>query len=206
MNVRTDRSLLDEVLAQTRVLALALPEAVRFLPDEALEGLETGPANPRLLDVAERMPEMVELAGNETRALVAAIARARHQLHWEQSYSAGDGFSEDYLARYGFFNLVSDKGPFVSRKVRVSFGFWDRGLFYKDHWHEPEELYVVLAGGARFISEGRGDRDCKPADTVYHASNQRHAIDMAAGPLLVMALWKGNNLFAKSSLSQEAAS
>lgn len=155
---------------------------------------------PFYLPVQARIKECLGLASERSLPLVRAIFSASSCLRWQQSYANEDGFDTNYLHNYGWFNLISPEGPFVSQALRISFGFWGEGLHYKEHWHEPEETYVVLSGGAVFHSEGRPSRSCRADDVVQHDSNQHHAIDMQPGPLLAMAIWRGQNLTRKPNL------
>jgi len=155
---------------------------------------------PSKLPVQARIKACPGLASERSLPVVEAIVNASTCLQWQQSYTTEDGFDTNYLHNYGWFNLISPDGPFVSSSLRISFGLWGEGLHYKEHWHEPEETYVVLAGRAVFHSEGRPSRNCRADDVIQHHSNQRHAIDMHPGPLLAMAIWRGQNLTRKPKL------
>jgi len=137
-----------------------------------------------------------------TQSVVEKIIAAKDVLEWQQSYTEADGFDADYLSRYGWFNLISPEGPYVCDSLRISVGYWGEGLYYTEHWHEPEEYYLVLAGEATFLSEGHPPNKCAPGDIIHHQSNQPHAIDMTPGPLLAMAIWRGGDLVAKSGLPE----
>ncbi len=165
-----------------------------------------GPALRPDLPLAETPPfglpvTTLVLRGDWPDPLAAAVKNAAPLVRWQQSYSKADGFSADYLNRYGWFNLVSSEGHFVADEIRVSIGYWGAGLIYREHWHAPEEIYLVLAGGARFLAEGRAPVDARAGDRIHHRPNQKHAIEMRPGPLLAMAFWKGSALLEKSGLS-----
>jgi hypothetical protein len=187
---------LRHLFAETRK-TVAADETLRAFVGDRL------PATCPMLAVAPKaLPVMALVAGEIwTDPLALAVQKAAPDLVWQQSFTREDGFSADYLNRYGWFNLVSPEGVFRSDEIRVSVGYWGSGLQYREHWHEPEEIYLVLAGAARFHAEGRGARDAKPGDKIHHLSNQKHAIDMEPGPLLAMAFWIGGGLLAKSGLS-----
>ena len=131
--------------------------------------------------------------------VTAALARAADRLHWQQTYTEAQ-VGADYLARYGWFNLVSPDGPFLSDTLRLSVGYWGKGLVYPEHWHEPEETYVVLAGNAVFRSEHSGEVRLHPGDTRHHVSNEKHGMTMDQAPLLAAAVWSGRALTRKSVL------
>ena len=136
-----------------------------------------------------------------TRPLLEAVLAAVPHLHWKQSYTLDDqGFDQYYLDNYAWFNLIAPSGPFVSNDIRVSCGYWGKGLHYPNHWHSPEEIYLTVAGSARYISEGRADIIGGPGATICHYSNQPHSAEMKDSPLLAMAFWRGDELEAKSGL------
>ena len=147
--------------------------------------------------IVERLQGCIPLACDATKDLAKAVADAAPYMSWRQSYTDDDGFNDHYLANYSWFNLIAPSGPFVCDTLRISVGYWEKGLFYPRHWHVPEEIYLVLAGEAKFISEGRSDVLGGAGTTIAHVSNQPHAAEMT-GPLLAMAFWRGDGLEGKS--------
>lgn len=141
----------------------------------------------------------------ETQPVVTAIKHAAGHVAWRQSYTTKDaGFDAAYLRNYGWFNLIAPSGPFVSDTIRLSVGYWGQGLSYPRHWHVPEEIYLVLAGRAVFMSEDRAAVDGGPGTTIAHQSNQPHATRMPDAPLLAAAFWRGDQLEAKSGLENSS--
>ena len=183
------------LLSETRA-AISRDPVLRAFVGTAL------PADLPQIDLpARRLPATALVAaGHWSGPLAKAVVAAAPDLYWQQSYTLEDGFDADYLARYGWFNLVSPDGPYLSETLRISVGFWDSGLFYKEHWHAPEEIYLVLAGHAVFNAEGRDPVRAGPGSLIHHLPNQKHSIQMTPGPLLAMAFWKGEALMAKSGL------
>lgn len=138
--------------------------------------------------------------GGPAQDAVAALVGAIPGLPWQQTYTEADGFSREWLDNYGWVNLISPEGLYQSSEMRLSIGYWGAGQHYNEHSHAPEETYLILAGKARFHSEGRPARDAGPGDTIHHAPHQKHAIDMVPGPLLAAAFWRGEDLLKKSDL------
>lgn len=141
-----------------------------------------------------------QTSAGSTQGAVAALIDAIPNLRWQQTYTEADGFSREWLDNYGWVNLISPEGLYQSSELRLSIGYWGAGQHYDEHSHAPEETYLILAGRARFHSEGRPPRDAGPGDTIHHAAHQRHAIDMVPGPLLAAAFWRGEDLLKKSDL------
>ncbi|UWQ33714.1 hypothetical protein K3555_04110 [Leisingera sp. M527] len=162
-----------------------------------------------LLEVAlHRLPVCGKISALRTRwaqdgpaqDAVAALIDAIPALRWQQTYTEADSFSRDWLDNYGWVNMVSPEGLYQSDEMRLSIGYWGAGQHYGEHSHAPEETYLILAGQARFHSEGRAAQDAGPGDTIHHAPHQKHAIDMVPGPLLAAAFWRGEDLLKKSDL------
>ena len=135
--------------------------------------------------------------------LVDAIIDGAPLFHWIRSYKPDQGVDTDFIDRYAYINLVSPAGPFVSEDTRITIAFWGAGLIYPEHWHEPEEMYAVVAGAARFRAAGRAARDVSVGDFVHHNSSQLHATDMVPGPLLSVVAWKGGALLTPPAMDVE---
>jgi len=199
----TSAYLLNRIVEETRqIVDKSLPDVRSFVGNVLWADFDLNEPECKSLPVVSRLSISDMRPDEMTAPLVEAILAAKDILYWQQSYSVSDGFDDDYLNRYGWFNLISPDGVFVSDDLRVSVGYWGEGLYYKEHWHEPEEIYLVLSGAATFISQGRAPRACSVGDTVFHESNQPHAIDMTPGPLLAMSFWRGNSLLAKPGLPE----
>ncbi len=184
-----------------RLAAAVFPDVAAFMPTGLPnEGdLIDLPAQP--LPILDALAACRPLAIPETAPTIDCIAEHATHFHWRQSYTIEDGFDDRYLASYGWINLVSPIGPFVSEKMRITLGFWGPHLHYREHWHEPEEIYALLAGGARVWSEGSAPRGYAAGDTIVHTANQLHAMHTLNQPLIAFAVWRGRNLMAKPSLA-----
>ena len=182
---------LATLLRQTADLLAATPVLAGFA--DGLTGLPLGPARPKPLPFLPLLADTPPLASKHTRPMVEAICAAAAHLEWRQSYAEAQ-VGADYLARYGWANIAAPDGSFAAQDMRLSVGYWGRGLHYLRHWHEPEETYLVLAGGAVFHTDGRAPVQAGPGTLIHHPSNLPHAMDMAEGPLLALAVWTGNAL------------
>lgn len=157
------------------------------------------------LPAARFLSPSLSLTQSSTHALVALFETEKANLKWEQSYSKADGVvGEDMLAGYGFAEVIGKHGPFVSEKVRAGLGVLGPGINYPPHRHNPEEVYVVLAGSARFQL---GDSDNapsgvrRPADVVHVPSMLTHGFATEQEPLVVLYIWQAGDLREKSSFS-----
>ncbi|MEM7214532.1 MAG: dimethylsulfonioproprionate lyase family protein [Pseudomonadota bacterium] len=160
---------------------------------------------PSTLPAVANIKDLSSSTADATRELFDAVVAAAPHVHWQQSYTTDDhGIDDFYLANYGWFNLIAPSGPFISNDIRVSVGYWGRGLTYPNHWHEPEEIYLTIAGSALYVSHGRMPVRGGPGTTICHYSNQPHSADFDQSPLLAAAFWRGNGLEAKSRFQESS--
>lgn len=186
-----------DYVAGERQLAAFLGGALdAALPYRALE--------PSTLPAVAALPGCPALAGGRTAALTEAVIAAAPELRWRQSYTAEE-VGAGFLANYGWFNLVSPEGPYLSDACRISVGYWGAGLDYPDHAHAPEEIYLVLAGAARFRRAGSAPERVDPGGTYHNPPGVMHGAEMVPGPLLAMAFWTGERLTAKPDLRRGSA-
>ena len=161
-----------------------------------LEKIEVEPqAHPALVHLSELDASVLPLAAPLYKALNDAIPAIR----WQVSYTAADGFDDDYLNNYAWCDVIGPEGVFLSSSYRIGFGYWREGIQYPTHAHEPEEIYLPLAGDGVFTTGDTAPRRCGPGDVVHHTPYLPHSIDMSEGPLLVLFLWHGANLHKKSA-------
>lgn len=192
----------EAVLATTRAAIPQLPELEAFIGRD-LPGAEAYRAHEAIpMPVLGRLPEARAASRPEFLPLIDALIEHGEHLHWIRSYTAEDGVDDYFLDNYAYLNIASEIGPFVWNGPRMMIGLWGPGLIYDEHWHEPEELYATIAGGAVFRSPGRAPRRVGPGDCVHHASNQVHATDMVPGPFLAIVAWRGANLMRRASVGE----
>lgn len=185
------RRLFDKALSETQAMWDKIP---------ALRDFADFPHDPDFVDRAahhvsgsDHFQQNPGATSVETRALVEALANLAPIVEWRHSYSEAET-SADFLARYGWFELIGPSGHFHSQTGRVMFGYWGHGLWYNWHHHPAAELYLVLAGSAWFLAEGRVDRQCFPGETREHAPMQNHAMRTDTHPIFALAVWKGDGL------------
>ncbi len=145
------------------------------------------------------------LGSPDTHPLVTLFNEERTHLKWEQSYTKSDGLvGDDMLAGYGFAEVIGKRGPFVSTRVRSGIGVWGPDIDYPLHRHAAEEVYIVLAGSARFQlgkDAGAGPAMRRAGDVVYVPSMLTHGFHTADEPLVVFYIWQAGDLREKSTFS-----
>lgn len=160
----------------------AWPDDISFTPREA----HLVPAVALLSDDAlEPLPH--------TAPMQRAVQALAPQLEWRHTYTVEE-VGQDFLNRYGWFELIGPTGHFQSSQLRLCISYWGAGLYYPWHAHGPEEMYFVLSGGAEFETEDGGKRWLGPGDTQMHLRHQPHAMTTHDSPILTYVLWRGEGL------------
>jgi len=125
-------------------------------------------------------------------AVIEAFLSVARRLPWRQTRSYLDVLSEEYLANYGYVQLLGPPPSIVDhRSVRVGIGLWGPDLHYPLHEHAAEELYHVLAGEPAFGTEGGDWVHTGPGDAVHHPPWRRHAQRCGSTPTLLLYCWRG---------------
>ncbi len=111
---------------------------------------------------------------------------------WLQNpnYTAA-AMGEDFIANYGYIELVGPKRPFDSSMLLVGFLMLGPGTHYPDHRHAAAETYHVVAGAAEWRREGLGWRVEQPGAAIHHLPNEAHAMRAGTTPLLALYCWSG---------------
>ncbi|SDC44487.1 dimethylsulfonioproprionate lyase family protein [Ruegeria marina] len=178
---------LNHVLAAARALHAAHPDLAGFAPwPDDLEPVECIPVPVP----ATGLVAGFDLPGTPlTQPLIDAIRATVHLARWTRTYSEAE-VGADFLNRYGYYELFGPTGHFHSTRLRGYVAYWGEGLTYDWHRHEAEEIYLVLAGGARFRS-AEDSIETGPGQTRAHVSWQFHAMDTTDRPVLTFVLWRG---------------
>ena len=125
--------------------------------------------------------------------LVRSIIDARNELRWLLTYSE-DQVGADFLARYGWFELLGPTGHFHSENRVMFVGYWGANLRYPWHRHAAEEIYAVIDGRCVFERGGQNAIDAQSGVVSHHAPWQPHALFTRSDPVLTLVLQKGAGL------------
>ncbi len=157
------------------------------------------PVMPTSVPVLRWLPSAVARAPGFAEPLAAALLKSAGALAWRRSYSA-PAVSDDFLDNYGWCELVGLTGEQASDRVACGCLLLGPRTLYPRHRHEAREIYVPLSGTASW-GRGEGDwREVPPGEVIHHASDEPHAMQAAAAPLLALYLWRRSNLDQKSRL------
>ena len=145
------------------------------------------------LDVTRHLAAVERNTGvPEVDAILDEFLRIAPELPWRQTAGYLDTLSADYLANYGYVQLIGPAPSIIEHpSVRVGIGLWGPGLEYPLHEHEAEELYHVLAGAPSFGTEDGCWRPSRPGDAVHNPPWHRHAQRFGPTPTVLLYCWTG---------------
>ncbi len=135
-----------------------------------------------------------------TRPVIDAFLEGVHGFAWDQTYTAED-FGEDFLQRYGWVELVGERGYYYSTKLLISFLVIGPHNTYPPHRHVADENYLPLAGNALCMKGRKNGANYilrPPGSIVHHPSRVWHSVRSDDQPLIVLAFWRWGNLTEKS--------
>jgi len=191
-----------ELLDAVRDFALAHPHpAVQKFRDSMQNwGDDWITIEPTHLPAADFLGEAIANTDQQARALAEPFEQHKSRLHWEQSYIKEDEVVPDaMLEGYAFAEIIGQRGPFVSDRIRAGIGIWGPDIVYPRHQHQAEEVYVVLAGAAEFIIGVAEEARCGAGDVVFVESNTPHGFRTTDQSLVVYYLWQAGDLRQTSS-------
>ena len=111
-------------------------------------------------------------------------------MKWRQIY--GDNQQNRFMDRLGCYAIVGEGGPFASAEMRLFVIYMPSNLYYPWHIHPAEELYLVVSGQAVFKREGCSDESLTEGQSMFHESNQPHAIETFDTPMLSLVAWRNH--------------
>jgi len=122
--------------------------------------------------------------------LISRLAKCADSLSWRE---AGFGKLPKELSKRIFASeLIGPNGFFESTNIRIGLLIQQEKIAYPKHWHDAEELYLILNGNA-YWSVDDNPADLYPPDSfVHHKSCQPHSMTTQAEPLLALWGWTGD--------------
>lgn len=115
------------------------------------------------------------------------------QVTWRETYKDTD-IGDDFLTRFGCYELIGVEGPFASTKMRGFIVYMPAGLYYEWHHHPAEEQYTLLAGAAEFQTLGKDPVMAEPGRSIFHPSNAPHRMATHDLPVLAWVAWRPPHL------------
>lgn len=187
LDLGPDRILWDALLQEVRIAHEGHAELSRFCPfpdDLRPQRVLPFQVPPAALLVNEQ-GLFSDIYPQTRNAFVAAGAVAQ----WRETYKDTD-IGSDFMDRFGCYCLIGDGGAYTSATMAAWVVYMPAGLYYTWHQHPAEEMYLTLAGEATFMREGCEDAVLRAGGTSQHASNQPHAMQTHAHPVLAYVVWR----------------
>jgi hypothetical protein len=162
------------------------------------------PLDPHPLPCLRHLDRFAEIAPAGAKPLARLLADNRAKYRWGQTYTQAD-LGEKFIDNYGWMELFGTRGHFANEDVAAGFLILGPDIFYPDHHHIAEEIYIPLTGGAEWRMGEGGFRVRQAGEVVHHASNVSHAMRTGPEPLLALYIWRGGPLAQKSTVTGTAA-
>ena len=122
--------------------------------------------------------------------LISRLATCADSLSWRE---AGFGkLPKEFSKRIFASELIGPNGLFESTNIRIGLLIQQEKIAYPKHWHDAEELYLVLNGNAYWSVDYDPAVPYRPDSFVQHKSCQPHSMTTQAEPLLALWGWTGD--------------
>jgi hypothetical protein len=131
--------------------------------------------------------------------VVTAVCRAAPSMAWRQTYSVREADGA-FLNNYGWSEILGASGPLIAKRIACGLLLLGPSTHYPRHRHEAEEIYLPLSGTAAWQQGGCVWRDRAPGTLIHHASDEPHAMQTGADPMLALYVWRGANVTQKARL------
>ena len=118
-----------------------------------------------------------------------AFLAAGEMAQWRETYKDTD-IGQDFMDRFACYCLIGEGGAFHSDQMWSWVVYMPPHLYYPWHHHPGEEMYMTLAGEAVFMRHDQPDAILRAGDVSQHASNQPHAMETHAHPVMAYVVWR----------------
>ncbi len=165
--------------------------AVQQVLERLAASQPTDPPRPHVLPATRYWEEGLALAAEVAPgALVSALRAAAPSFHWRQNPNYLDKLDADYLAGYGFNELVGEVAPLRAEAMRLGILLIGPERHYPKHNHPAEEIYLPLTR-ALWWRSGEDWRAVPPGEVIHHAPWREHATKTQDVPLVALYAWLG---------------
>lgn len=177
----------DDLLAATQAAHVSHATLSAFCP--FADDITAGNVVPYDIPAASLMAGDTNLVTEIYPDLRDAFITAGRFARWRETYK-GTKVSDDFINRFACYCLIGEGGAFRSGQMWNWVVYMPRQLYYPWHQHPAEEAYLVIAGEAEFLAEGRPNQTLRPGETSIHASNQPHAMQTHEHPVMALVSWR----------------
>ncbi|MEM8730678.1 MAG: dimethylsulfonioproprionate lyase family protein [Pseudomonadota bacterium] len=179
--------LYDSLLCQSRDAYSAHPDLAAFAPFP--DDIVRCPITPYEALCGNVLRDGLGRVSRFYPDLQAAICAAGSAAIWRETYKGTD-IGDQFLTQFGCYAIIGDAAPFFSHNFRLFVVYMPPGLNYPWHHHPAEEIYLVVSGRAVFRTRNRPDELLHEGHTMFHASNEPHAMETLDDPVLCLVAWR----------------
>ena len=139
------------------------------------------------------LQQETSLQSGQFAALADLIQKTAPDMCWRDIYTpppqAKDKDAYEFSNRLGCYSLIGKNAPYSSDALRLFIVYMPANLHYPWHTHPAEEIYLVISGSAIFKRQHHLDEHLREGQTMFHQSQQPHAILTKDEPLLSLVAW-----------------
>jgi hypothetical protein len=172
-----------------------------FLEDWPAASSKLRLVSPKHLPVLSYLPATLKAAHTNSKQIIQMLVSISSKLAWGQTYTPDD-FGSAFLQRYGWTELIGQRGPVPSNHIACGFLLLGPWIEYPRHSHEAQEVYVPLTHHTAWQRKKQAWVSGAAGKPRLHASWEPHAIRTADHPLLALFLWRGDKLVQKSRIER----
>lgn len=183
-------------------------EAMRFLQDRATAYPELAhvipvlraeigravlpdplPAPGRLPGCRHLGPALEMARAGPMADLAAAFGRLEPYMRWIRTEHYRDRLGDDYMANYGYTNLLGYDALVPHGRVVSSFLVIGPGRHYLRHHHEAEEIYFPFGGDALWAQGDEEPRERPAGEPIHNTPWLPHEMIARKTPLFSFCFW-----------------
>jgi len=172
----------------------------RFIEDWPSEPYNLRQTSPHHLPVLSFLPAVIEAAHDQSENIIQTLVSLSPKLTWGQTYTKED-FGSGFLQRYGWTELIGQRGPIPSDRLACGFLLLGPQLVYPRHSHEAQEIYIPMTTGSLWQRNRQEWTSGAAGKPRHHVSWEWHAMRTKNQPLLALYLWRGGKLIQKSRVA-----
>ena len=142
------------------------------------------------------LQQETSLQSGQFAALADLIQKTALDMCWRDIYTpppqAKDKDAYEFSNRLGCYSLIGKDAPYSSDALRLFIVYMPANLHYPWHTHPAEEIYLVISGSAIFKRQNHLDEHLQEGQTMFHQSQQPHAIITRDEPMLSLVAWRNH--------------
>ena len=142
------------------------------------------------------LEKCLPFAGKNEIALAKMVIEAAPLLSWFSSYEEAD-FGPQIVEKLASVELVGPQGHFMSDEMRMGFFLLGADVFYPNHWHLSDEMFIPLTSQSLWSKDNGEFISRDSGEIIIHTSNEPHAVRTQNAPVLALWFWRGGDLWQK---------